>query len=58
MFGNLGLPELLVAGTIALAAVLWPAAFFALGYYFGRRSTVPSAAISPPSPAVSAPPHV
>jgi hypothetical protein len=38
MFGRLGLPELLVIGIVALIAAVWPAAFFALGYYLGCRS--------------------
>jgi hypothetical protein len=54
MFGTLGLPELIVIGAVALIASAWPILFFALGYYFGRRSTTRNAGV----PAAPAPPHV
>jgi len=38
MFGSIGLPELIIVIAIALTAAVWPALFFGLGYYFGRRS--------------------
>ena len=53
MFGSLGIPELLAIGIIAMISAVWPIAFFALGYYFGRRS-MRNAGLPPES----TPPHV
>jgi len=52
MFGTLGIPELILILIVGCIAALWPAAFFALGYYLGRRSALRDAG-APPSP-----PHV
>jgi hypothetical protein len=54
MFGSIGLPELILIGAIALGMTFWPALFFTIGYYFGRRSTTRNAGV----PAAPAPPHV
>jgi hypothetical protein len=63
MIGSLGLPELII---ILAVASIWPAVFFAIGYYFGRRSALRNAGVSPAGPAApalsgaegSSPPHV
>lgn len=47
MFGSLGLPELIVIACVGLAMSVWPVLFFALGYYFGRRSAMRSAGVTP-----------
>jgi hypothetical protein len=57
MFGSIGLPELIVIGGIAMVAAIWPVAFFALGYYFGRRS-MRNLGVTSDSSAASTPPHV
>jgi hypothetical protein len=57
MFGSLGLPELIVIGSIAMVAAIWPVAFFALGYYFGRRS-MRNLGVPSDSSSASTPPHV
>ena len=56
MFGSLGLPELILIAAVLLTMAVWPVAFFALGYYFGRRSALRDAGVPPTDPA--APPHV
>jgi hypothetical protein len=57
VFGSIGLPELIVIGSIAIVAAIWPVAFFALGYYFGRRS-MRNPGVPSDSSAASTPPHV
>jgi hypothetical protein len=56
MFGTLGIPELIVILIVGCIAALWPAAFFALGYYLGRRSVLRNSGVPPAGPP-AAPPH-
>jgi len=56
MFGSIGLPELILLGCIALIMSGWPILFFAIGYYFGRRSALRNAAV-PPANQAAPPTH-
>lgn len=57
MFGSLGLPELILLIIIGAIGLPIPAAIFALGYYFGRRSARRDTNVTPTDTA-SVPPHV
>jgi len=57
MMGSIGLPELILIACVALVMSGGPILFFALGYYFGRRSALRSTG-APPTGQAAPPTHV